>query len=485
VRHRIGKQGSAVLVALLVAFAGCTGDTGPAGPEGPEGPAGPEGPVGPEGPEGPTGQVTNATCLAAECHGNVSLTKTIVNDLGEEESVPLYVDETLFTATVHGGELCTSCHNDINASGGAHGSVFKTYGGWARFGRKQAVEAILPNEIPRTRNYYTAAASSCVTCHPNHSSYSTSAHATIFKLRDARIDGALSAATGVTIGEDYEPGNCNRCHASCATCHFRSTITRLASGSPYDFWDENQAAYPAAGFDNAMSEFEMDWTTNVVSHDFRPASYFADDTDGVCEACHTGFYKPAAVGYYWTDETQTAWESVQASNVKRHPQTYTLRISGDASIATGGANAVHAGMTCADCHGGATGDVHSLPGLPYTWSEDGDVQCTDCHSATHASAFVDLHMDGTGTDVACIGCHGFGYARDFELTTQGTSSSHDVFLDPVTGEIRPVAYKHGAAVAWYGHNWQFFNEGSGVGDLTSDCATRCHYAGNVTGATAW
>ena len=58
-------------------------------------------------------------------------------------------------------------------------------------------------------------------------------------------------------------------------------------------------------------------------------------------------------------------------------------------------------------------------------------------------------------------------------------------VDPVTGEVRPGVYKHGAAVAWYSHNWQFFNEGTGVGDLTSDCATRCHYTGNVIGATAW
>jgi hypothetical protein len=49
VRSWIGKQGWAVLVALLAASAGCSGDAGDTGPQGPAGPAGPAGPEGPPG----------------------------------------------------------------------------------------------------------------------------------------------------------------------------------------------------------------------------------------------------------------------------------------------------------------------------------------------------------------------------------------------------------------------------------------------------
>ncbi|MBI4559628.1 MAG: hypothetical protein HY706_18730 [Candidatus Hydrogenedentes bacterium] len=423
-------------------------------------------------------QVTNKTCLSAGCHGSVSLTKTIVNDLGNPEIIPLYVDEIQFAASVHGDQLCVSCHNDINASGGSHGPVAKTYGGWARFSRKQTVEAMATNDIVRTRNYYTAASRSCVTCHSDHAGFAYSAHATIFKHRNARIDAELSAAVGKTCGEDYAAGDCNRCHASCSTCHFKTTIKRAASGNPFDFWDLNQAAYPAAGFNDKMSEFEMDWTTNVVSHEFRRGNYFADDTEGVCEACHTGFYKPAKVAYYWTDAEHTTYDSVIATDVKRHPQAYELWASGDPSLPTGGINTAHAGFACADCHGGATGDVHLLPGLPYEWDVDGDVQCVTCHSATHTTLAVALHMDGIGTDVACVACHAYGLARDFELATTGTSDADDVFLDPETNQVRPVVYKHGIATAWYPHNWQTPDNGN-------DCANRCHYAGNPIGATAW
>lgn len=472
-RRTLGFFATGTVLGLLMLLAGCAGDTGPAGP------------AGQDGAPGDPALVTNATCLAADCHGKTSLTKTIVNTLGNPETVPLYVNETQFAATVHGDQLCVGCHNDINASGGAHGPVAKTYGGWARFSKSQPVEAFATNEIVRTRNYYTAASRSCVTCHSDHAGFANSAHATIFKMRNSEVDAVLSAAVGKTVGEDYEVGNCNRCHAACSTCHFKSTITRKASGSPYDFWDQNQASYPAAGFSDAMSEFQMDWTTNVASHEFRPRSYFENDSEGVCEACHTGFYKPAAVAYYWTDAGHTTFDNVTATNVKRHTQVYELWASGDPGLATGGANTAHAGFSCAGCHGGATGDLHALPGMPYVWDVQGDVQCVDCHYTSHTTAYVALHMDGTGTDVACVGCHAYGLARDFELATLGTSDAADVFLDPETNQVRPVVNKHGIAVAWYPHNWQTPDIGTGFGDVNSDCAKKCHYAGNPIGATAW
>jgi hypothetical protein len=467
--HRPGFRVVPWLSLMLMVLVGCEGD---------------QGPIGPAGPPGGIVQ-SNDTCLNSDCHGNADLVKTIINDQGNPELVPLFVDEAAFGGTVHGDQLCVSCHSDINATGGAHGPVDKTYGGWARFSRKQPVEEMGTNDVVRTRNYYTAASKSCVTCHAEHSGFQYSAHATIFKHREARIDAELSAVTGVTIGEDYTVGDCNRCHASCSTCHFKSSISRLTAGDAYDFWSQNQASYPAPGFNDAMTEFKMDWTTNVATHDFRTGSYFDHDTEGVCESCHTGFYKPAGTAYYWTNEEHTEYGSLRATNVKRHPQLYELQASGDASLPTGGSNAAHASFTCADCHGSTVGDVHALPGLPYFWETDGDVQCVDCHATTHTNAMVALHMDGTGTDVACIGCHSFGLARDYELATVGSSTSVDVFLDSETGQVRPVVFKHGHAVAWYPHNWQTLAAGTGVGDQSSDCAKKCHYDGNPIGASAW
>jgi len=486
----------AVAMAVLAAgMAGCQGSDGDAGPAGPTGPTGPAGPPGDPG----TPAVTNATCLSSACHGNPALAKTIVNDLGAEEVVPLFVDQALFAATVHGSQLCVACHNDINASGGAHGPVAKTYGGWARFSRKQATEAVDTNELLRTRNYYTAASRSCDTCHTSHAGFKYSAHATIFKQRAAHVDAELTAiATAqegrpTTIGENYMVGDCNRCHASCSTCHFKSTIRRAnTSAAPItDFWDGVQESDTAPGFNATMSEYEMDWTTNVASHEFRRKDYFAADTEQVCQSCHTGFQRPAQNAYYWTDQAAGVWGRVKATNVKRHPQATELAISGSTTLspATGGGNAAHAAFACADCHGtgaGATGNVHGIPGLPYAWSVNGDVQCSTCHAAyVHTEPLVGAHVNGAfsgGTKVACIGCHTFGLARDFEIAKTGTSTSHEVFIDPESGEVRPVVWKNGHAIAWYSHNWQTVNPGTGRTDPAGDCARKCHYDGNVVGA---
>lgn len=434
---------------------------------------------------GPVPQVSNSVCLSAGCHGNSQLKKTVVTLSGTEEIIPLYVDSLRYQATIHGNQLCVSCHNDINAIGGAHGSVRKVYGGWARFSARQNVESITPPEPLRTRNYQTAASFSCVTCHAEQAAFLNSAHATIFKLRQAHVDVALTALAGKTIGENYEVGNCNRCHASCASCHFESEINRAASGSPLDYWDANQQSYPATGFNDKMSEFAMDWTVNVVSHDIRTSNYFTSDPDRVCEACHTGFNKPPAMAYYWLDPNHTIPDSIKATNVKRHPQLYELLISGNPSYRTGGTNIAHAQMSCAACHGGQKGDVHSLPGIDYNWTEKGDIQCIDCHNPAQAHAGgggnITLHLDDTGIKVACIGCHTYGLARDFDPT----SDAHEVFIDPITTEVRPVVWKNGEAIAWYAHNWQTFNMGAGVGDKSSDCAVKCHYPGNRVGASAW
>ena len=135
------------------------------------------------------------------------------------------------------------------------------------------------------------------------------------------------------------------------------------------------------------------------------------------------------------------------------------------------------------------GDLHALPGLPYLWDAptypQGDVHCTDCHSATHTNAAVALHLDNTGTSVACVGCHAFGKARDFMFASGApVDNSTDVFLDPKSNQVRPVIYKHTFAEAWYPHNWQTLNPGTGLSDPAGDCAKKCHYSGNPVGAFA-
>jgi len=497
--HR--KQGLFALFLVLALFmmtalAGCKGDDGATGPTSQDGATGPAGKDGLNG--------TNVSCLSANCHGNSELVKTIQVDATTTESVPLYVDGTQFATTVHGALECVNCHTDIDPSG-LHGPVNKTYGGWSRFSKSQAVESIGAGAELKTRNYYsTAVANSCATCHTQYSNFKNSAHATIFKNRAAHIDAELTTIASSTlgentpyvIGEDYAVGNCNRCHAACQTCHFKSVITAKNADSVDNYWDEIQAtdkytpvsSGTPTSVPDSMSEYQMDWTKNVAKHEFRTKAYFATDSEGVCKACHVGFNRPAKNAYYWTDKLNGLWAKVKAVFVKRHPQAMELAISGSTTLSplTGGTNTAHSAMTCAGCHGtasGKTGNVHNLPGVEYDWRTQGDIQCVDCHGTyVHINSSVAMHLDAAGTKVACIGCHTFGLARNFELASSGTSSSHDVFIDPVTQEVRPVVYKNGHAIAWYSHNWQTLNPGSGRTDPAGDCAKKCHYNGNLVGA---
>jgi hypothetical protein len=449
-------------MAILLIIGSCTGDKGPAGPPG-------------------LPAVSNAICLSSSCHGDTSAQKIIVTESGTREIVPLYVNNTLYTAGIHGSQLCVSCHTDINASGGAHADVRKVFGGWAQFSAGQEVESWDIGEVVRTRNYSTAASYSCITCHKAQANFMNSAHATIFKLRSARMDADLSARSGTEIGEDYTPGECNRCHATCATCHFKSTVSQNnPNGNALQYWDRLQASYPnVSGWDDAMVEFSMDWTTNVASHEFRGANYFASDSGRVCEACHTGYQGPATTGYWWVDKANSIWDSIKVTYAGNHPQTYEPIISGDPSYRSGGHNTAHAAMKCDGCHGGSYGNVHNLPGIPYNWESGGDVQCIDCHPhPNHTTSSVALHYDNVGIKVACIGCHTFGLARDFDPSGDG----HDVFIDPATGEVRPVAWDVNKAIVWYSHNWQTLNPGTGMTDPNGDCAKKCHYVGNKVGA---
>lgn len=494
--------------------------------------------------------VNDSTCLSALCHGNTALAKTVSNG----STVPLYVDRAAYAKTVHGMLECVSCHSDIVLTNGVHAGTdpsAKTYGGWARFDSSLPVpspkDAIPPRNCnptvdptgcvgklpdaavegwaagvqPATRNYYTAAAMSCFgSCHANKASFATSAHRTIYKQKAATIDPALTyyaqevglESTTYRAGEYYYKGDCNRCHSTCATCHFRSTISlKDAAGEPIaKYWDAVQATDklgpgPDGIFGTAddvptrdsMSEYRMDWTTNVASHEFRTKPYFATDSERLCEACHTGYNRPAKNAYYWiveppanptdvTDYTGGTAGKVKATNVRRHPQATELQISGGAwSALTAGANTIHGGFACGDCHGtsaGASGNVHALPGTvpesSYKWSEQGDVQCTTCHvGSMHLTPAVASHIQGTGTlgiKVACIGCHTFGLARDFEIARNGASTSHELFMDPVTNEVRPVVFKNGHAIAWYSHNWQT--------PEPSNCTNKCHYTGNLVSA---
>ena len=378
------------------------------------------------------GQPTSQQCYL--CHSNAGLQKTITVS-GNTEIVPLHVDSTLFKQGTHGRLECVQCHTDITESNLFSHKLSKTYGSWARFSKSDTT--LNTDGEPRTRNYYTAASMSCAGCHANKAGFAASSHHTIPKLKGAH----LHTVNGESVGEAYDK-TCSRCHTTCATCHFKSNFVQAFSMDVMAIWDSLQTLgegpFPNAG---KGTEWSMDWTMNVASHQFLSKTELEANSD-VCRSCHVGFYRPPAEGFL---SEVAPFPKAKATNIKRHPQYYELQQSSS-----------HKTLTCAKCHT----DVHSYSGNQAEWQEKGDAQCQDCHQvADHYAAH---------TSVDCISCHFTGFAR-----SQG-QDGHDVWRWPENNRVRPLAVKYNEALSWYPHNIT-------KPEAATLCAGRCHYEGNLVG----
>ena len=366
----------------------------------------------------------NAQCLS--CHGN----KDLVLKVGTE-TVPLYVSQAAYGAGKHAKAECTSCHTGINPT--PPHNIKRTYGSWARFSAKNT-------DTTKTRNYYTVDGGACLACHKDarYAAFMKSEHATIKDLKfEANGKPRVETKVKGTDGKDYvlnetfagNENDCGRCHIStnCGTCHWKTRITQKQAGSVIDLWNKfDKESDTAKG---AMTEYAMDWTVNVATHEFVGKAALTKSND-VCTACH--------VGYYQGDKSVAAL-GVQGNGVRRHPQVQELQLSVQRGVHK-------TKQLCTDCHS----DLHDLllQNTEQGARLGGKTQCINCHAdkaprTSHAS-------------VTCAACHGA------ELGTQ---------LDAEMKKLVPMAIKHKMKVSWPSHN------------LTREVScVKCHFAGNKLGA---
>ncbi|HAB54334.1 MAG TPA: hypothetical protein DCE80_19500 [Ignavibacteriales bacterium] len=382
-------------------------------------------------------QITRDQCYL--CHSNPTLQKTITVS-GGTEIIPLYVDSLQYNSSLHHALECVACHTDINSTNLFSHTLSKNYGSWARFSKSDTTSN--GDGSPRTRNYYTAASMSCNKsgCHPTKAAYDTSNHHQIWRLKTSKV----RMINGENAGENYDK-TCSRCHATCATCHFKAQYIQKYSGDLISIWDSLHT-YGEGPFPNAAakSEWSIDWTTNVVSHNFWTSSNL-QSTNDICRSCHIGYYRPPVSGFIMETPPFT---KAKATNIKRHPQYYESLLSSN-----------HQTLNCANCHV----DVHSYPGRKYDWQVEGDVKCQTCHSPSN---HYPQH-----TTVDCISCHATGFGRSAGLG----NDVHDVFRWTENNRVRPLAVKYNEGLSWYPHNIE-------KPDPTTSCAEKCHYEGNLIGA---
>lgn len=389
------------------------------------------------------GQIARQQCYV--CHSNTTFSKTITLTSGATETVPLYIDSTKYNVSLHRNLLCVQCHTDITQanlySHSGTNSLQKTYGGWARFSAKN--DTIIAGS-ERTRNYYTAAAMSCNKngCHAQHTAFDSSTHHVTWRQRQAHVH----TVNGESVGEAYANNDCNRCHTSCATCHFKTNRVQKISGDVLAIWDSLQLFGDTGSLSRSggLTEYAMDWTVNVESHTF----YTGDSlraTNSICQSCHLGYYKPPMNGFLSEDPPYPkAW----GTNIRRHPQTQELKLG-----------QAHSSKTCAQCHS----NVHTYPGREHNWQNEGDVKCQTCHTMTN-------HYPQHST-VDCISCHFTGFDR-----SKG-QNAHDVWRWPeASNRVRPLVMKYNEAINWYPHNIV-------KPDANTACASKCHYKDNLIGAS--
>ncbi|MFA6980374.1 MAG: T9SS type A sorting domain-containing protein [Ignavibacteriaceae bacterium] len=390
-------------------------------------------------------QITREQCYV--CHSNSSLQKTITLT-SSTEIVPLYVDSTKFKLSKHATLLCVNCHTDITTENQFNHKLSKYYGGWARFSAKN--DTVTAGQ-EKTRNYTTVASKSCNQngCHLTKAAVDSSAHFLTFKQKHASV----RTVNGESVGEAYVNNDCNRCHSTCSTCHFKSNIKQFQTGDVLDIWAQLQASgdgtEPLKTQANNLTQYQMDWTTNVASHTFLTGDSLRANND-VCQTCHIGFYKPPMNGFL---SLEAPYPKAYGTNIKRHPQ-----------IQESIQSSVHKSFKCATCHTG----VHSFPGTRKAdWQTEGDVICQKCHINPAHAGFANYSKH---TTVDCISCHFRGFVK-----TSG-QNGHDVWRvdNKPDGRVRPLAMKYNEAVSWYPHNIEKPN-------IVTSCGTKCHYDGNLLG----
>lgn len=367
-------------------------------------------------------------CLNKACHGSTSL-KMQVGD----ETVPLNVDIVAYSKTKHGKVECLKCHTGMKPT--PPHSVSRTYGSWSLF-------SVADPDVTKTRNYYVVPGTACLKCHTKKSfkAFSKSDHATD-KDRQTLFDGSPRVEVQVQgtdgemypVNETYNETECGSCHINnnCATCHWKSKITQQQPGSATSLWMSYDDA--SAATKTSMTEKSMDWTENIVSHDFLGKAKLTKSNE-VCSACHSGFYDDAQSG-------SVSALGIEGRVIEGHPQVEELLLSAERGVHT-------TKKFCTDCHK----EIHKLFATQTAsngWT-GGKTQCINCHA--------DKKLTGTHADVACIGCH------DAEL---------DVMRDKTTNMVVPETVDVNLEKSWPSHN---LIKGQDIKCI------KCHVDGNKVGA---
>ncbi len=301
----------------------------------------------------------NAECFA--CHGERSLTKT--DKAGRELS--LYVDEAQYTASIHGKNLCTSCHGDI---------------------------ADLPHP-----DGFTHRPVSCSACHR------------------VETDIYLNSEHGQALHKGgMEPASCKDCHG-----HSHTLLNSRHPDSPVNRAHIPETCGRCHGNTREMQKYNLRQRAVVVAyeksvHGIAHAKGVANAA--VCSDCHGTHDLHRSTN----PQSNLYWQSIPSTCGKCHDnvrQAYSRSVHGTAVSA-----GIRDSATCVDCHGEHTIESSTVATSRVSSTHIPET-CGQCHGSeriagryqlssrvveTYMRSFHGLAQQFDSLTVAnCASCHGF------------------------------------------------------------------------------
>ncbi len=353
----------------------------------------------------------NDDCLA--CHEDSDLT---VERGGHE--ISLFVDPARFSNSIHGEFDCISCHLDLDGAelpheapleavdcAMCHGEIAEVYAG-SLHGRLMATgEALAPR---------------CGDCHGTHDI--------------SPVDADTSRVTKFNI-----PFVCGRCHKEGTAVTQTYDIPQDSILTHYSQSIHGEGLYKQGLTVTAVCT-DCHTAHNVLPHTDPRSTIFRDNVPRTCGQCHgriENVHKKVIRGELWSKDPgkipvciechephkarKIYYEEGVADRecMKCHsrPEIQTMRDGTTLSLYVDSleiGNSIHrrVGVTCAQCHSGATPSKHDRPCRTVT----AKVDCSVCHAATVATYATGMHGSlanrGDPNAPSCRDCHGVHGIRE-------------------------------------------------------------------------
>ena len=322
-----------------------------------------------------------ADCLA--CHSDPTLSTE-----KDGKQLPLYVDETAFDASVHGGLECVSCHTDLAQAELPHPSPLQPVDCSGCHGAQQDeyAESLHGRALARGDEL----APRCATCHGSHAI--------------APVASEDSAVAPLRI-----PFLCGSCHSEGAPVQMQRNIHQDHILDNYSESIHGEGLFKK-GLSVSATCVSCHGSHQILPHTDPRSSIAKENVARTCAKCHTQIekvHRKVIDGVVWEKQRNRMPVCVEC-----HQPHKVRKVFYDQGTAD---------KDCLMCH--ARADLHSADGRPMQVSADqlkgsmhAKLSCAQCHTQVTPSK---TRACETITDpVNCAMCHS-GQVNDYRRSIHG------------------------------------------------------------------